>query len=214
MKKIAIYGAGGLGREMGLLIAQINEHFLEWDLIGYFDDHIDAETRVKNLKVIGGIMELNKFNEELNLIVAIADSNVRSTIIDSVNNSKIVYPSLIHPSTIMEDKEVDLGEGSVITAGNILTTDIKVGDHCIINLGCTIGHDVELGDYCSVMPGVHLSGNVKVSSHVLIGTGARILQNLTIADYATIGAGAVVTKGILEGETVVGVPARNISKDA
>ena len=37
MKKIAIFGAGGFGREVKWLIDDINEKKHTWDFIGYFD---------------------------------------------------------------------------------------------------------------------------------------------------------------------------------
>lgn len=212
MKKIAIYGAGGLGREITQLIAQINEQSIQWELIGYYDDNKTKGSTVTDLRILGGINDLNKVDKELSLLICIADNYVRTKIVGQINNSHITYPNLIHPSVIMSNYQVKLGEGSIITAGNILTTDISIGKHCIINLGCTIGHDVNIEDYCAVMPGVHLSGNIKIDTGVLIGTGARVLQNLTIGEKSKIGAGAVVTKDVQRGQTVVGIPARNDDK--
>ena len=41
MKEIAIFGAGGFGLEIAMLIEQINEVSHEWELIGFFDDGED-----------------------------------------------------------------------------------------------------------------------------------------------------------------------------
>jgi len=210
MKKIAIYGAGGLGREISQMVGQINSLSKKWELSGFYDDHLPKGQVVKGLKVLGGISDLNEEPNELNLVIGIADNKMRKEIASKVTNTKILYPNLIHPSVIMDDNEVNLGVGSIITAGNILTTDIKIGKHCIINLSCTIGHDLVLGDFCAIMPGVHLSGNITVGEGVLVGTGARILQNLSIGSNAKIGAGAVVTKDVSNGHTVVGIPARTM----
>ena len=38
MNNIAIYGAGGFGREVACLIKRINEKSPTWNLIGFFDD--------------------------------------------------------------------------------------------------------------------------------------------------------------------------------
>lgn len=212
MKKIAIYGAGGLGREIAQLIMQINNKSTQWELLGYYDDNIEKGESISGQKILGGINDLNAQNEELCLMVCIADCYIRTKIVQSIVNENISYPSLIHPSVIMDSHEVMIGEGSIITAANILTTNISIGKHSIINLGCTIGHDVVIGDFCAVMPGVHLSGNIKVGKGTLIGTGARILQNLAIGKNAKIGAGAVVTKNVLNGHTAVGIPAKMIKK--
>ena len=212
MKKIAIYGAGGLGREISQLVNQINLLSPKWQLIGFYDDYIPKGTMVKGLKVLGGIIELNEESNQLNLVIGIADNKMRREITGKVTNTKIIYPNLIHPSVIMDSREVMLGEGSIIAAGNILTTDIKIGKHCIINLGCTIGHDLVLDDFCVIMPGVHLSGHITVNQGVFVGTGARILQNLTIGKQSKIGAGAVVIRDVSDGDTVVGVPAISVKR--
>ncbi len=205
MKKIAIYGAGGFGRETHLLIDKINSASHQWEFIGYFDDYVSSE-------VLGGIEVLNRFDQPLQLVVAIADPLVRRKIVDNIDNKYINFPTLIHPSANLERKELSIGKGTIIAAMNAFTTNITLGDHAIINLSCTIGHDVEIGNFCSLMPGVNVSGNVKIEDDVLVGTGAQILQNLTIYQGAIVGAGAVVTHDVAADTTVVGVPAKTLEK--
>jgi acetyltransferase-like isoleucine patch superfamily enzyme len=53
---------------------------------------------------------------------------------------------------------------------------------------------------------------VLVKHNVNIGSGAIILGGVTIGVGATIGAGAVVTRDVLDGATVVGVPARLLAR--
>jgi len=122
------------------------------------------------------------------------------------------FATLVHPRTEMS-KWVEIGEGTVICAGNILTTNITLGKHVQINLDCTIGHDVVMGDYTTLAPGVHVSGFVQCGKRVYIGTGAVIINGtkedpITIGDDAIIGAGACVTKSIPAGQTWAGVPAK------
>lgn len=38
MKKIAIFGAGGFGREVAFLIEDINKKNYQWEILGFFDD--------------------------------------------------------------------------------------------------------------------------------------------------------------------------------
>ena len=44
MKDIAIYGAGGFGKEVACIINKINEKDHTWNIIGFFDDGVDKET--------------------------------------------------------------------------------------------------------------------------------------------------------------------------
>ncbi len=64
MKDIAIYGAGGFGREVACLIRIINKKTPQWNLIGFFDDDTKLkDTKNEYGKVIGGIEELNNYNQ-------------------------------------------------------------------------------------------------------------------------------------------------------
>ena len=46
MNNIAIYGAGGLGREVALMIHQINSHNPDpWKIVGFYDDAKVGEPR-------------------------------------------------------------------------------------------------------------------------------------------------------------------------
>ena len=207
MKKIAIYGAGGFGRETRLLIDQINQIAQQWEFIGFFDD---GESKNKN--VIGGLEQLNDYEDEIYIVIAIADSKIRKELASKINNPNVKYPVLIHPSVIYDSRQIAFGEGSIITANNVFTSDIRIGRHNVVNLASTIGHDIITEDFCSIMPGVHLSGNVSIGEGTLIGTGARILQNLEIGSWSKVGAGAVVIEDVPDQSTVVGVPAKLIKK--
>lgn len=209
MQKIAIYGAGGLGREMRLLINQLNAQNVMWEFIGYFDDGLVTSDE----KVLGGMPELNVYPENLNILVAIGDPEVRKSVVERISNEKVTFPFLMHPSVIYDKKVVTIGKGSIVTAANVLTTDITIGEFCILNLNCTVGHDAVIEDFATIMPAVNISGNVKIGKSTLIGTGAQILQNLIIGDNCKVGAGAVVVKNVYKGTTVVGVPAQIIKSN-
>ena len=206
MKKIAINGAGGFGRETKLLIDQINDQSELWEFVGFFDDKIGEG-------VLGGMKDLNAYNESLNVVVAMANSVVRKRIVQQITNRNINFATLIHPSVVNDLSSVSIGKGSIITAYCVLTTDVKIGKHNIVNLSSTLGHDIATEDYCSIMPGVHLSGNVSIGEGVLIGTGARVLLNLSIGAWSKVGAGAVVIDDVIKRTTVVGVPAKEVIKN-
>ncbi len=208
---IAIVGAGGLGKETAVLIDQINAHTKTWNIVGFFDDGIEKGSNVLSIPVLGGILELNQFSKPLNIIIAIGNPVVKAQLAERIINSFLIFPILIHPTALI-GRQVTIGEGTIITAGCVLTVDIQVGKHVLLNLNTTVGHDVILDDYTSVMPGAHLSGSVKVGKAVFIGTGVSVLQHIQLGDKAIIGAGAVVTKSIPQAQTVVGVPARFMKK--
>lgn len=208
MKNIAIYGAGGLGRETALLIRQINANSKEWNLVGFYDDGMNKGEIVDRWLILGGITALNKIQEPLCVVISVADSKTRAAIVKKITNHKVDFPAIIHPSCQTGDELNHFGRGCVLTAGTILTTGIELGEFVFINLLTTLGHDAVCGDFTTIMPGCSISGNVKIGEGTMIGTGARILQNLSIGKNCKVGAGAVVTQNFPENKTIIGVPAR------
>jgi len=210
MKHIAIYGGGGFGREVCMLINHINQHSKLYDFIGYFDDSKQKGCVIGKNHVLGGIKELNTYPEELYLVIAIGDPMIKSKIFLSIKNDKVKFPVLIHPSCIIGTENVTIGEGSIICAGSILTVDISIENHVILNLGCTVGHDTRIGSYSSLMPNVNVSGEVELGEGVYCGTGVKIINQLKVGSNTIIGAGGVVSRSLPSNCTAVGIPAKPI----
>lgn len=208
MRKIAIIGAGGFGREVKTIIDAINKVNPVYDMIGYFDDGIEKGQQLNGLPVLGGILEINTFPGEFSLALCIANPKVKTKILSQITNPKVDYPTLIHPSVMISDDLVKMGQGNIICGGSILTCNIELKDFIILNLCCTVGHDTVIGNYSSFMPSVNISGEVIIHDGVYVGTGAKIINQLEIGAYTTIGAGAVVTKSLPANCTAVGIPAR------
>ena len=211
MKKIAIYGAGGFGREVAFLIDDINKVNPQYEFIGYFDDGKEKGEIVNSSPVLGGMKELNSYDSDLSVVIAVAHPPTKRKIVNSIVNKNISFPSVIHPSVIKGPNAITtIGDGCIICAGTILTVNIEIKDFVIINLSCTVGHDTVIGRYCSFMPTVNISGEVNIGEEVYVGTGAKIINQLEIGNTTIIGAGAVVTKSLPANCTAVGIPARPI----
>ncbi|UZT99688.1 NeuD/PglB/VioB family sugar acetyltransferase [Chryseobacterium fluminis] len=209
MKKIAIIGAGGFGREVKMLIDQINHKENQFQLVGFYDDK-HYENHINGVPYLGKIENINMINDPLCLAVAIADPKIKQRVLDKIDNVNIEYPNLIHPSVIIGQDNVKLGKGNIICAGVIITIDIEIEDFVILNLSCTVGHDTQIKKYCSFMPTVNISGEVIVNEAVYVGTGAKIINLLEIGENTIVGAGAVVSKSLPANCTAVGIPAKPI----
>ncbi len=212
MKPVAIFGAGGFGKEVFTLLHDvIDEEKKPWKFIGFFDDH-DYSEKLGDF-YLGDLTKLNTWKEPILIVIALGWSHIRKSVFDRINNPQIDYPTLISPKCILGyPSRIRAGRGVIIMAGANLTIDVKLGDFVVVNLNATLGHDAMLGNYCSVMPSVNISGNVKMGDEVFIGSGATILQNIHIGDKSIIGAGAVVTRDVETNTTVVGIPAKVIKR--
>lgn len=211
MNKIAIFGAGGFGKEVKTIIDRINKHKLgSYQFIGFFDDGLKKGDMINGFPVLGGIKEVNQFNEQLDLVISIGDPKIKLSIINGINNTKINFPTIIDPAAIISDDFVKIGKGCIICAGTIITCNINIGDFVILNLSCTVGHDTTIESYSAFMPSVNISGEVLIKEAVYVGTGAKIINLLEIGKGTIIGAGAVVAKSLPSNCTAVGIPAKPI----
>jgi UDP-3-O-[3-hydroxymyristoyl] glucosamine N-acyltransferase len=108
------------------------------------------------------------------------------------------------------DENIEIGEGSIICAGSILTTNIKIGKHTHLNLHTTVGHDTEIGDFFTTAPGVKISGNCKIGNKVYVGTNGSIKEKIHISENVTLGLNCGVVKHIEESGIFVGTPTQKI----
>lgn len=209
MTEIAIYGAGGFGREVNLIIQQLIKKGYAYHFLGFFDDE-DMSSKLGNA-YLGNSDTLNNWSRPISIALAIGDGKIRKKVFKMINNPRVDYCKVVSPYAIMNDI-ISIGKGSIICAGANLTTNIKVGDFSIINLNATIGHDCQLGNFTSLMPGVNLAGDVKLKECAYVGIGANILNGVVMGKNSILGAGGVLTKDLDDHQTAIGVPAKNIVK--
>lgn len=206
-KKLYIFGAGGSGREIAWLAKQawgreIEVEFLV-DIPGYPRQDINGHG-------IRFITEVTP-DSSARIVIAVGDPSARRRIAALCAATGLQEAVVVHPRAEMSDS-VELGIGTIICAGVILTTNIRIGRHVHINVGCTVSHDAIIGDFATLSPGVHVSGHVHIGQGAFIGTGANLINGsadtpLVVGDDAVIAAGACVTKSVDRGALVAGVPA-------
>lgn len=207
MKNLYIIGAGGFGREVAWLVERINQIEPIWNLRGFIDDDKSRwGTKEGEYLIYGGCDYLEKI-DEVYVVCAIGASKIRKRVISKLNDSNVKFATLVDPSVIMSNK-INIGEGTIICAGSVLTVDVKIGRHVIINLNSTIGHDSIIEDFVTIYPNVNISGKAYLGSCSEFGTGMQIIQGIKIASNTIIGAGAVVIENIDEEGVYVGVPVK------
>ena len=121
-----------------------------------------------------------------------------------------------------------IGSFVEIQKGSSVGANCKISSHSFVCEGVTIGDEVFIGHNVSFINdkfprSTNPDGSMQteadwklertyVKRGASIGTSATILCGITIGERAIIGAGSVVTRDVADGETVVGNPARPLSK--
>ena len=212
MKKIAIYGAGGFGREVACLLNKINEAEPTWELIGFFDDGVEKGSMVSHFgKIIGGIEELNVFPTELSVAITIGNPKVVASIVSKITNPKVDFPNIIAPTVYFSDPETfRIGKGNIIQKHCSFSCDVTIGDFNVMDGADVFGHDDVVGSFNTFMPAMRISGEVTIGDYNFFGVGSIILQQIKVGDEIRLGAGSVLMRKPKKGCLYIGNPAKRV----
>ena len=207
MKDIAIYGAGGFGREVACMINSENLKKPEWNFIGFFDDNIQLKGKSNEYGVVlGNIDDLCKWGSPLCILIAIGNGEAIKSIYNRINNPYISFPNFIHDVSFADFDNFSIGKGNIV-AGSHFSCSVKIGDFNIINRGVVFGHDAIVGDFNTFMPEVRVSGSVRIGDCNFFGIASIILQQLRVKDHVRLGAGSVLMHNPKPSNLYIGNPA-------
>ena len=212
MKNLVLFGTGGMAREANQLAEDINEVAPTLNVLGFLDEEESNHgKKINGLPVLGGLEWLNSPAANLAFVTVCIGNTVakRKVVLQIEKNTNAQFLSLIHPTAWIGNR-VRIGDGSIICAGSLITTDIAIGNHVIVNIGSTINHDATVADYVTIAPSVKITGAVQVKEGADLGVGSAIVQGITIGEWSIIGAGAVVINDIDPNVTAVGAPAKAV----
>ncbi len=210
MKNIAIYGAGGFGKEVATILGKINEQAPTWNLLGFYDDGISPGTAVSVYgRVLGGIEALNAVQQPISIVFAIGRPHTLQLIVSKIANPFIDFPNIIHPDAYFADlRTFTMGKGNVIVRGCSFSCDVEIGDFNQFNSISALAHDVRVGSFNVFMPLTRISGEVSIGDLNLFGINSIVLQTIKVGSNKRFGPNCVLmTKPRKEG-LYMGAPAK------
>lgn len=204
-----ILGGGGHGRVVASTLRKIGA-----DILGYTDPVPGGAPKMQADHLGDDSALDDQDSSEVYLAVGIgstADTTRRAQLFNEQEAKEFVFPTIVHPNAIVASGE-SLGPGSQVMAGAVVQTGTTLGKNVIVNTSASVDHDCSIQAHAHVGPGATLSGGVTVCRGAHIGTGATVIQNVEVGNESTVGAGAVVIEDVAPNTTVVGTPARNVSR--
>jgi sugar O-acyltransferase (sialic acid O-acetyltransferase NeuD family) len=197
LKQIGLIGKGGFVKE---IFSCINKNvftpYILNDIDGTLQDFVLKQKSAKYLLCIG-----NPTSREF------IYNNLKNY---NINLNDYLDYYISDTARLLDKQTINIGKGTIICSGTILTCNIEIGNISHINLNSTIGHDVKIGNFFTCSPGVNISGNCEIGNNVFIGSNSVLKEGIHIGNNVTIGMGSVVTKNLPESGTYVGNPCKKI----
>lgn len=210
-KCYGIFGFGGFARSIMPVIR------MQYGLTEEQCFYVDRETsfEVSRQRVISE-EEFYTHYLDAKFTVAISDPAIRKRIFQDAIAAG-ARPFEVRASTAKLLSNIEIGNGAVLCDQTMITSDVKIGVGFHLNIFAYVEHDCVIGDFVTFAPRASCNGNVVIGDGAYIGAGAVIKQGnpekkLIIGAGAVIGMGAVVINDVPPYTTVVGNPAKPITK--
>lgn len=207
-----VVGAKGFAKEILEIIYQLNQ--LE-NLVFYDDLNNDIDDKLYDrFPVLKNTEQASTYFKTVDnrFTLGIGNPVLRKKMYEKFSKEGGNFVSTISPLAIVGTFDVQIGIGSNVLAGAVLSNSTLIGKGCIVYYNSVIPHDCTMGDFVEISPGVVLLGRCEVGSYTHIGANATILPGLKLGQHVIIGAGSVVTKDVPNNCMMVGVPAKLVKK--
>lgn len=211
MSTLAIYGVGGLGREVLELATIINKADKRWDDFFFIDDG-DVPGVVSGLNVYKYEEALEKFDKNFELAMGIGEPRTREMLFRKIENDGLVTPTLIHPDVYIP-KSASIGKGVVIQYGCFISCDVKIDDYVYIQPQCNIGHDDILEKGCMISGFGNIAGIVRIGEWAYVGMSSAVKEMVSIGAWSVVGMCSMVHKDIPDEMVALGNPARPVARN-
>lgn len=213
MIKVVGLGAGGHAK----VIIEVLQSKDGVELVGLTDSNLLLHgSKVLDVKVLGDDDQLPALIQQgitkfFVGVGSVGDASLRRRLFTLGKAHRLEPLIIIHPHAVISPS-AHLGEGTVVFAGVVINAEARIGKNVIINTGAIVEHDCVIGDHVHIATGARLAGAVTVGEGAHIGIGATARQGIKIGKNAVVGAGAVVIKDVADDTTMIGVPAKPLSK--
>ena len=212
-RPLLLLGAGGLAREV---LAAVRATPGQWRPVGALDDDPRRHgTDLDGLPVLGPVEALAD-HPDAAVVACVASSRRPAGRLDLANRLGLPderWATVVHPEASVPAGAL-LGHGTVLLAGCVLTTPLRLGAFVLAMPLVLLTHDDEIADGVTLAGRATLAGGVRVSRSAYVGQGALVREYVTIGAGAVVGMGAVVLRDVPAGETWIGSPARKLAASA
>ena len=207
-----VVGAGGHAQEVAWSLSEHERSRGSACELLFFDDALAPGPLASGLGAIVGPLDAVADHADRRgslLVLGIGRPQLKVQVTERLAAIGLPWVTVIHPRATI-GPNVEIGAGSYVAAGAIVTVNVRIGVFATINMHAQVAHDGVVGAFATLHPDAHVAGQVRIGEGAELGTGAAVIPGLTIGAWVVLGAGAVAVESLEGGRTYVGVPARPI----
>ncbi|MCD8103941.1 MAG: acetyltransferase [Lachnospiraceae bacterium] len=205
---LAIYGAGGLGREVLELAIAVEKKSPRWEGIVFLDDRDLGAVRGRRVVSFGSFRrEFPK--DSVEIAIAVGEPFTRKKLREMVKEAGYSMAVLVHPAAQVA-ADCTLMEGAVVHYNVFVSSGAVVGENSYLQPSCVVGHDVRIGRDCVISTFGVIAGSCLVGGQTYIGLSAAIKEQTRIGEGSIIGMGSVVMRDVEGNMVTMGNPAKAV----
>ncbi len=208
-RNLIILGAGDVGSFICYNLDQFSNDYTQVYVLD--DDARLWNSERGEYKIAGPISTITHYlSENTHVVIGIAEPQIKEDIIKRLVNLNLTFPSLISKFAWVSNG-VTIEKGAIIYPGVTINHGSVIERFSLLNMNCAIGHNTRIGAFSFLAPGVCTGGFTKLGKKVKMGINSSTLPRVHVANKTIVGGNALVTNNTSTGQTVVGIPARDIN---
>jgi sugar O-acyltransferase (sialic acid O-acetyltransferase NeuD family) len=207
---LLVVGAGGFARETveAVRSGATDPSGRPWHVVGILDDDPRwFATVVAGVPVLGRPDLVH--SHTAHVVVATGrpgDYASRARIVARLGLPPERYGIVVHPTAALAADTV-LGPGTVVLAGVVATSGVRIGAHVALMPQVVLPHDDVVEDFATLTSGVRLGGGVTVETGAHLGAGAVVREGLRVGEWSQLGMGSMLTRHLPDRVVAYGSPA-------
>ena len=207
-KNLIIIGASALAREV---CYYANDALPNIRVRGFLDSRKDILDNYAGYPPVIASPDEYIPTENDVFVCALGEPDMREKYVKLIESRGGNFISVVHPNAFIAHG-VNIGIGTIISPGAIITNDSRIGNHVYIGIGTNINHDCIIDDFASVSPGCTIAGWCKIGRNCFLGVSCTLIPHITLGGAESsqsvyVAAGGVVTQSY-HSTRIMGVPAK------